>query len=45
MTQPNTSAIDCMKARIVTYPTPQLVEALIKVDAARQNQLSTTVRH
>jgi hypothetical protein len=45
MTQTSTSPADRAKARVATYPTPQLVEALVTVDAAPSSPENSTVRH
>jgi hypothetical protein len=45
MTQTSSSPADRAKARTATYPTPQLVKALIMVDAAPSSPENSTVRH
>lgn len=45
MTQTSTKPADRAKARISTYPTPLLVEALVKIDAAPSNPENSTIRH
>lgn len=44
MTQTHTSPADRAKVRVATYPTPQLVEALVTVDAAPSSPETSTVR-
>lgn len=45
MTQTKTRAADRAKARTITYPTPQLVEALVAVDKAPPSTENSLVRH